>query len=53
MNLIRGKKFQSKRIQIDFVSEIFLTRFSNIIQQKKRYVLENLIKNYFKNFSIF
>ena len=36
---IRGKKLDSKRIQIDFASRVFLTKFSDIIQeanQKKK-----------------
>ncbi len=33
INSIRGKKFQTKRIQVDFASRIFLTKFSDIIQQ--------------------
>ena len=33
INLIRGKKFEGKRIQVDFASRVFLTRFSDIIQE--------------------
>jgi len=36
INLIRGKKFETKRIQVDFASRIFLTKFSDIIQQTIR-----------------
>jgi RNA recognition motif-containing protein len=41
INLIRGKKIESKRIQVDFASKVFVTRFSDIIEEtshKKRYV---------------
>jgi hypothetical protein len=46
INSIRGKKLESKRIQVDFASKVFLTRFSDIIQQtnyKKKYVLDIFI----------
>ncbi|CAF1050257.1 unnamed protein product [Rotaria sordida] len=33
INSIRGKKIQSKRIQVDFASKILITRFSDIIQE--------------------
>ncbi len=33
INSIRGRKIETKRIQVDFASRIFLTRFSDIIQQ--------------------
>ncbi|CAF1040406.1 unnamed protein product [Rotaria sp. Silwood1] len=33
INSMRGKKFQSKRIQIDFASKLFITKFSDIIQE--------------------
>ncbi len=49
MNLIRGKKFETKRIQVDFASRIFLTRFSDIIQQtnqKNKYVLHFYLFDY-------
>lgn len=32
INLIRGKKIESKRVQIDFASKVFVTRFSDIIE---------------------
>lgn len=41
INLIRGKKIESKRIQVDFASKVFVTRFSDIIEEashKKKYV---------------
>jgi len=46
INSIRGKKLESKRIQVDFASKVFLTRFSDIIQQRnynKKYVLDLFI----------
>jgi len=39
INLIRGKKLELKRIQVDFASKVFVTRFSDIIDeasQKKK-----------------
>ncbi|CAF0747547.1 unnamed protein product [Adineta steineri] len=33
INLIRGKKIQSKRIQVDFASKILVTTFSDIIEE--------------------
>ena len=33
INSIRGKKLESKRIQVDFASRVFLTKFSDIIQE--------------------
>ncbi len=33
INSIRGKKLDTKRIQVDFASRVFLTRFSDIIEQ--------------------
>ncbi|CAF3588991.1 unnamed protein product [Adineta steineri] len=41
INSIRGKKIDSKRIQVDFASKVFVTRFSDIIEEtshKKNYV---------------
>ena len=41
INLIRGKKIDSKKIQVDFASKVFVTRFSDIIEEtshKKKYV---------------
>jgi hypothetical protein len=32
INGIRGKKLDTKRIQVDFASRVFLTRFSDIIE---------------------
>ncbi|CAF1547502.1 unnamed protein product, partial [Adineta ricciae] len=40
INLIRGKKVDSKKIQVDFASKVFVTRFSDIIEEtshKKSY----------------
>ncbi|CAF1446734.1 unnamed protein product, partial [Rotaria sordida] len=40
INSIRGKRLDSKRIQIDFASKVFVTRFSDIIEEtshKKNY----------------
>lgn len=40
INLLRGKQIQTKRIQVDFASKTFITRFSDIIQEaqeRKRY----------------
>ncbi len=33
INAIRGKKLDTKRIQVDFASRVFLTKFSDIIEQ--------------------
>ncbi|UJR23641.1 hypothetical protein I4U23_026626 [Adineta vaga] len=33
MDLIRGKQFDYKRIQVDFASKLFIEKFSNIIRQ--------------------
>lgn len=33
INLIRGKRIESKRIQVDFASKVFVTRFSDIIEE--------------------
>lgn len=33
INSIRGKKLDTKRVQVDFASRVFLTRFSDIIEQ--------------------
>jgi RNA recognition motif-containing protein len=41
INLIRGKRIESKKIQVDFASKVFVTRFSDIIEEishKKKYV---------------
>ncbi|CAF3427271.1 unnamed protein product [Rotaria sp. Silwood1] len=43
INSMRGKKFQSKRIQIDFASKLFITKFSDIIQE-----INNKKNNYSK-----
>ncbi|CAF5043465.1 unnamed protein product [Rotaria magnacalcarata] len=40
INSIRGKKLESKKIQVDFASKVFVTRFSDIIDEtshKKNY----------------
>ena len=45
INLIRGKKFDTKRIQVDFASRAFLTKFSDIIEEtneKKKCVFINI-----------
>jgi RNA recognition motif-containing protein len=45
INLIRGKKIESKKIQVDFASKVFVTRFSDIIEEtshKKKYVSMNI-----------
>lgn len=36
INLIRGKRFESKRIQVDFAGKVFVTRFSDIIEETNR-----------------
>jgi RNA recognition motif-containing protein len=33
IDLIRGKRLDSKRIQVDFASKVFVTTFSDLIQQ--------------------
>lgn len=41
INFIRGKKIDSKRIQVDYASKVFVTRFSDVIEEashKKKYV---------------
>ena len=46
INLIRGKKLESKRVQVDFASKVFVTRFSDIIEEtshKKKYVEIHLV----------
>lgn len=43
INLVRGKRLNGKRLQVDFASRVFLTKFSDIIEetnQKKKYVEE-------------
>jgi len=56
INLIRGKKIESKRIQVDFASKVFVTRFSDIIEetsQKKKYVCIMSMVCYILNLFIF
>lgn len=55
INSIRGKKIETKRIQVDFASRVFLTKFSDIIQQtnqKKTYVFLDFHLFYFEIFLI-
>lgn len=36
INPVRGKRFESKRVQVDFASKVFVTRFSDIIDETNR-----------------